>query len=91
MGEIGRVAQQGIQIAHHRDHGARLTVALLAVLDGQETIHHLVNVSAVLGKIELATSVIVILFHKIFSVRPAESASRRVPHGRVGRFFGREA
>ena len=69
VGEIGRVAQQRIQIAHHGDHGPRLAVALAAVLDRQQRVDHLLDMAPVLGQVQLASCVIVILFHIVFAVR----------------------
>ena len=69
VGEIGRVAQQGVQIAHHGNHGPRLPVALAAVLDLQQRVDHLLDMAPVLGQVQLASCVIVILFHIVFAVR----------------------
>ena len=65
MGEIGCVAQQGLQISHYGDYDTCLAIALVAVFNLHKLIHHLVDVTAVLGQIEFAARVIVIVFHKI--------------------------
>lgn len=62
MGEIGGIAQQRVEIAHHGDHGTGLTVALAAVLDQLQRVDHLLNMPSVFGQVQLASCVIVILF-----------------------------
>lgn len=64
MRKIGRVAQQRLQISHHGNDGASLTIAFVAIFDFGELIHHLVDVSAVLWQIEFSARVVVIVSHK---------------------------
>ena len=64
MGEVGCVTQQRVEITHNGNDGSSLGVTFLAVLDEKELVDHLVNVAAILGKIEFTTCVIVIFFHK---------------------------
>lgn len=69
MREIGRIAQQRVQIAHHGDDGPRLAVALVAVLNLHQGVYHFVDVAAVLGQKELAPHVVVVLFHNVMVAR----------------------
>ena len=64
MGEIGGITQQRIQVAHNGKDCSCLAVTLLAVLDEKKLVDHLVNMATILGKVEFATFVIVIFFHK---------------------------
>ena len=66
VGEVGRIAQQGVQIAHDGDHGAGLTVAFAAVLDRQQRVDHLLDVTPVFGQVQLASRVIIVLSHKLY-------------------------
>ena len=65
MREISRVAQHRLQVTHHGNDDACLAIALVAVLNLHKLIHHLVDMTAVLGQIEFTARVIVIVFHKI--------------------------
>ena len=78
VGEVGRIAQQGVQVAHHGDHGTRLAVALATVFDQLQRVDHLLDMTPILGQVQLASCVIIILFHIVFavlrtvSIRPPE-------------------
>ena len=78
VGEVGRIAQQGVQVAHHGDHGTRLAVALAAVFDQLQRVDHLLDMTPILGQVQLASCVVIILFHIVFvvfrtvSIRPPE-------------------
>ncbi len=63
--EIGRIAQQGIQVSHYAYYRSRLSVALLPVGDGLQEVYHLVYVSAVFGQPQFFSGVIVVFIHKI--------------------------
>ena len=70
--EVGRIAQQRIEVAHDGDDGTGLTVALVAVLDLEQLVHHLMDMAAVLRKKEFATCVVIVLFHKTYlAITPA--------------------
>ena len=79
--KIGRIAQQRIEIAHDGDDGPCLPVALAAVLDLHERINHLMDMAPVFGKEQLASCVVVVLFHSVIAVfatvpfRPPEPPS----------------
>lgn len=62
VGEVGRIAQQGVQVAHHGDHGTRLAVALATVFDQLQRVDHLLDMTPILGQVQLASCVIIILF-----------------------------
>ena len=64
VGVVGRIAQQGKEVTHHGNHGTRLAVTLVAIFDQQERIDHLVDVAPVLGQVQLASCVIIVLFHR---------------------------
>lgn len=65
VGEVGRIAEQRVEVAHHGNYGASLTVPVAAILDGHQRIDHLVDVSAVFGQIQFATGVVIIFFHRV--------------------------
>ena len=48
MRKICRIAKHRLQISHHGNDGASLTIAFVAIFDFGELIHHLVDVAAVL-------------------------------------------
>ena len=81
MGEIRRVAQQRIEVPHHRDDGLGLARALTAVFDGEQRRDHLVNMAAVLGKKKFGTSAIIILFHSGTDSRGPPKSRNNVPFG----------
>ena len=68
VGEIRRVAQQRVQVAHDGDDGPRLTVAFAPVLYLQQRVDHLLDMAPVFGQVQLASRVIVILLHIAVSV-----------------------
>ena len=62
--EVGRLAQNGIQVAHHLDDGARLLVAQVAVVDRLQVVDHLMHMTPVLGKHQLLSLEIIVFIHK---------------------------
>ena len=60
---LGRVAQQGIEVTHHGDYGACLTVAFAAIFDQQQRIDHLLNMATIFRQEEFLTFIVIILFH----------------------------
>ena len=64
VGEVGRIAQQRVEVAHHGNYGASLTVSFAAILDQQQRIDHLLNMATILGQKEFLTLVIIVLFHR---------------------------
>ena len=68
VGEVRRVAQQRVQVAHDGDDGPRLTVAFAPVLYLQQRVDHLLDMAPVFGQVQLASRVIVILLHIAVSV-----------------------
>ena len=61
--EVGRIAQQRIEIAHDGDYGFGLTGTLPTVLDLQQRIDHLMDMASVFGKEKFAAGRIIVLFH----------------------------
>ena len=81
VGEVGRIAQQGVQVAHHGDDGLGLPRPLAAVFDFEQRRDHLVDMAPVLRQEKFAAGVIIILFHNgIDSRRPSRSRNI-VPFG----------
>ena len=68
VGEVRRVAQQRVQVAHDGDDGPRLTVAFAPVLYLQQRVDHLLDMAPVFGQVHLASRGIVILLHIAVSV-----------------------
>lgn len=62
--KVGSVTQQWLQVAHYGYDRPCLLVALFAVGDCHQVIHHFVYMATILRKIEFSTSVVVIVFHK---------------------------
>lgn len=82
MGEIRRVAQQRKEVAHDGDDGPCLPVAVAAVFDLRERVDHLVDMTPVFGQKQLASCVVVILFHKGFRlIGRIVSGRPRIPYG----------
>jgi len=79
VGEVRRIAQQRIQIAHDGDDGPRLPVALVPVLDLEQRIDHLLDMTPVFGQIQLASRVVIVLFHRAVSTPDAASFGRQKP------------
>ena len=90
MGEIGGITQQRIQVAHNGNDCSCLGVTLLAVLDEKELVDHLVNVAAILGKIEFTTCVIVIFFHKKQKDKGSPESQNDNSMGQKCHLFGRQ-
>lgn len=90
MGEVGCVTQQRVEITHNGNDGSSLGVTLLAVLDEKELVDHLVNVAAILGKIEFATCVIVIFFHKKQKDKGSPESQNDNSMGQKCHLFGRQ-
>lgn len=65
VGIFGSIAQQWIEITHNGDHGASLTIAFAAILDQQQRIDHLLNMTTIFGQKEFLAFVIIILFHRL--------------------------
>ena len=79
--EVGRIAQQRVQVAHHGDDGLGLPRPLAAVFDFEQRRDHLVDMAPVLRQEKFAAGVIIILFHNgIDSRRPSRSRNI-VPFG----------
>ena len=78
MGEVGRIPQQGIQVSHNGNDRTGLTVAFAPVLYLQQRVDHLLDMAPVFGQVQLASCVVIILFHIVFvvfrtvSIRPPE-------------------
>ena len=63
MIEICRIAQCRLQVTHNGNNDASLSVTLFALFDGHQMINHLVDVATILGKVELASRVVVVVSH----------------------------
>ena len=57
------ITQHRVDIAHHGNHSLSLTSALLTVVDQKQRVDHLVNMSAILRQVELASGKVIILSH----------------------------
>ena len=49
VGKVGRIAQKRIEVAHNGNHRPGLAVTLIAVLNLEERIDHLLNMTTILG------------------------------------------
>lgn len=63
MLEILGVAQRRVEITHNGDDSLSLSCALLSILNLQKRVHHLVNVSSILGEVESTTCKVIIISH----------------------------
>ena len=79
VGEIRRIAQQRIQVTHDGDDGPRLAVALVPVLDLEQRLDHLLDMAPVFGQVQLASCVVIVLFHRAVAIPDAVSFGRRKP------------
>lgn len=82
VGEVGRIAQERIEVTHDSDDGTCLTVAFAAVFNLHQGVDHFMDVTPVFGQEHLATRVIIVFFHTVTAVH--DVASKRpqvVPYG----------
>ena len=63
MLELLSITQHRVDVTHHRNHSLSLTRTLLTILDGEQRVDHLVNMSAILRKVELTSRKVIILSH----------------------------
>ena len=63
MFEILSITERGVEVAHHSDHRLSLACSLMPILDLEQRVNHLMNMSSVLGEIDLASSEIIVFSH----------------------------
>ena len=64
MFEILGIAQRRVEVTHHRNHRLSLACALRPILNLEERVDHLVNMSAILWEEELASCIVIIFSHR---------------------------
>lgn len=57
------ISQHRVDIAHDGNHSLSLTCALGTILDGEQCIDHLMDMTTILWKIEFASSIVIIFSH----------------------------
>ena len=84
MAEIDRVAQMGVEVAHHPNDGMGLIGAKVTVFYLAQTRHHVVDMTPILGQNKLlALRVIVLEIHSDIAVKTASGT----PDGRHNGYF----
>ena len=57
------ISQHRVDVAHHGNHSLGLTCALGTILDREQRVDHLVDMTTILRKIEFASCIVIIFSH----------------------------
>lgn len=67
------IAQQRVDISHNGDDRLGLSRTLVAILDGEKRVYHLMDMTSILRQIELLTCVVIVFSHCLMMLTSKDS------------------